>query len=166
MHHTLLPNEVSKSGVFKSGWGENSKGQVKKHRSQFTHEEVEYLLYLLRDMRGFVISNHLRGKQRDGMIVFDMVTLQNTLNSNSLRSLICEYSQQQYEDGTLDRRVLIRSKKTEYVRIEGKGVLRCNLLFVISLDTTQIVTAYYSHKDHEYIMNEERYDSELAIIGN
>lgn len=162
----FLTNDIKKTGAFNSGWNANATGQIKKSASQMTNSELDYLTYLINDMNSFRIHKHLKKKRDEGMISFDILIINNTLRSPNLKSKIKEYSENINHDGVLDRRVLIRSKKHERVFIKGKGYQYCNLIFVISLDTSEIVTAYYVNKNKKYSkLNKKRYDQNLRVIS-
>lgn len=156
---------IHKIGVFKAGWGKNAFNQRKKHVEQMDRDEKDYLAYLLKDMHArFRIHPHLQSKQQRRLVSFDILTIQKTLRSPRLSQCIREYSVIKREGGETDRRVLIRSTKKERVAIKGKGMVMCNLLFVVSLDTAEIITAYYSHHYHKYATNSDRYDDTLSIM--
>lgn len=59
-----------------------------------------------------------------------------------LRNQIVEFAVM--ERGGEDKQVLIRSTKVGIKHIKGKGMLSCNLLFVISPENHEIITAYYA----------------------
>jgi len=158
-------SRINKMGVFKPGWGRNAEGQQKKHVDQMNLPEKEFLTYLLKDMKdSFKIHPHLQEKQQKNLLSFDILTIRRTLGSRSLMKFIREYSVIEKGDGFVDRRVLIRSPKREKVYIKNVGRVWCNLVFVVSLDTSQIITAYYSHQNHKYETNEERYTKNLQIV--
>lgn len=157
--------DIKKSGQFKPGWKQNAVGQTKKKADQMTEDELDYLVYLLRDVRSIKLHPHLRGKVERKELHFDIVTILQMFRSPRLRNQIVEYAVME-RNGEADRRVLIRSTKAERVYIKGKGMLPCNLLFVLSLRTGEIITAYYAHKNHLYTqVNQSRYDENLNIIG-
>lgn len=156
---------VPKVGVFKKGWGKNAEGQKKKHIEQMSRAEKDYLAFLLKDLHHrFKIHPHLQDKQRKGLVSYDILTIKNTLRSPALSNYIREYSEVNRNDGEVDRRVLVRSPKKERVYIKNRGYRMCNLLFVISLKNSEVITAYYSHQHHTYETNIDRYDKHLAII--
>lgn len=158
-------SKLQKVGVFKSGWGRNAEGQRKRHVEQMSKDEKKYLAHMLNEVQhAFKIHPHLQEKKKRGLISYDILTIRNTLGSPSLSKFIREYSEIERADGDVDRRVLVRSPKRERVFIKGKGYLVCNLLFVISLSNSEVVTAYYSHKNHYYVTNTNRYDASLRII--
>lgn len=158
-------NNIKKSGQFKPGWKQNAVGQSKKKANQMTVEELDYLVYLLRDVSCIKLHPHLRAKVEKKELHFDIITIMRMFRSPRLRNQIVEFAVME-RDGEEDKRVLIRSTKVERVHIKGKGVLSCNLLFVISLRTNEIITAYYTHKNHLYTqVNQSRYDENLNIIG-
>lgn len=156
---------VPKMGVFKPGWKQNAKGQSKKMASQMTDEELDYLTFRIRDTNFFKIHPHLLKKKERGLITFDILTIQRMFKSKKLRDQIKEYSESINHEGRVDHRVLIRSNKREKVYIKGKGYQTCNLVFVISLDTKEIITAYYANKNYRFTrVNEARYDENLKIM--
>lgn len=156
---------LQKVGVFKSGWGRNAKGQRKLHVDQMTKDEKSYLTHMLHEIQhSFKIHPHLQDKRKKGLISYDILTIQNTLGSPSLPKFIREYSEMERKEGEVDKRVLVRSPKKERVYIKGRGYRMCNLLFVISLTNSEVITAYYSHKNHRYVTNSDRYDASLRII--
>lgn len=66
--------------------------------------------------------------------------------------------------GKIDKRVLIRSKKSYFVDIDNT-LTECNLCFVISIITGQIITAYYNEvNDNHNTIDWLRYDKSLKII--
>lgn len=156
---------LKKVGVFKAGWGKNAEGQRKLHAEQMSKDEKTYLTHRLNDLHhSFKIHPHLQDKKAKGLIAYDILTIRNTLKSPRIIKQIREYSEVELWDGTIDQRVLIRSSKKERVYIKDKGYLICNLLFVVSLSRSEIITAYYSHKNHTYYKNNDRYDDTLRII--
>jgi len=157
-------NNVNKFGRFKKGWKENKKGQEKKHHSQMTKEELDYLVYHLKQMKyNFKIDEHLKIKRKRNEISFDILTIQKTLGSKSLIKRIKEYSSMTRQDGIVDRRVLVQSLKKERVYIKNYGYKLCYLYFVISIDRSEIITAYYSSNKHKKF-NGKRYSSDLQIL--
>lgn len=157
--------DVPKMGVYKSGWKKNAKGQSKKKASQMSEEELDFLYYRLKGISSFRIHPHLQAKREKGLIQFDILTIQRMFHSRKLRNQIKEYSEVRTHTGRVDRRVLIRSNKRERVYIKKKGWQTCNLVFVFSLDTKEVITAYYANKNFQFrYVNEDRYDESLTII--
>lgn len=157
--------QIEKQGEFNSGWSQNRPGQRKKLSKQMTEEEKDYLVYAIRDIKGIVLHPHLKWKRDSGQISFDIISIHRMFKVRNLKYHIKEYSIIELEDGRVDHRVLIRSNRTEMVHIDGRGLVKCNLMFVLSLDTNEIVTAYYVHiHNHFDKPNMDRYDEELDVI--
>lgn len=162
----LKYKNVSKMGIYNSGWKANSKGQTKKSESQMSTDEKEYLTYLIRDIRSFRINEHLKLKREKGLIKFDILSVSKSLRAPNVINLIKEYSENVGHDGTVDRRVLLGSNKREKVYIKGKGYQWCTLRFVLSLDKAEIITAYYIGKNRKFAeISESRYDENLDILN-
>lgn len=114
-----------------------------------------------------VLHPHLQWKRDTGQISFDLLSIERMFRAKRLRYHIKEYSVIELNDGTIDHRVLIRSNKQEKVAIDGRGLTKCNLMFVLSLDTKEIVTAYYVHiHNHFDNPNMKRYNAELDVVGS
>ena len=157
---------MMKQGIFKGGWSQNHPNQEKKHTSQMTKEEKEYLVDKVRDVRNVTIHPHLQWKRDSGQITFDILNMTRMFRAKNLSYHIKEFSTIKLDDGRVDHRVLIRSNRTERVAIEGQGMRKCNLMFVLSLDTKEIVTEYFVEiYNHFENVNMERYDETLDIIG-
>lgn len=158
--------QVSKQGEFKSGWKKNRPGQEKKLAKQMTTEEINYLAYSIKEINRIVLHPHLQWKSDTGQLSFDIVTIQKMLKNKNIKRYIKEFSYITLNDGRIDHRVLIRSSRTELVNIDGRGLTKCNLMFVVSLDTNEIITAYYVHIHNRFDSpNMERYNEKLDIIG-
>lgn len=157
---------IEKQGEFKSGWDANRPGQDKKLNSQMSRDEKDYLVHLIRETNRVVLHPHLQWKRDTGQISFDLLTIERMFRAKRLKFHIKEFSIIELNDGTTDHRVLIRSNRTEKVTIDGRGDTPCNLMFVLSLDTREIVTAYYVHiHNHFDKPNMERYNANLDVIG-
>lgn len=157
--------EVPKMGVYKPGWRKNAQGQIKKKASQMSTDELDYLYYKLKGLSAFRIHPHLQAKREKGLIRFDILTIQRMFHSRKLRDQIKEYSEVKTHNGSIDRRVLIRSNKRERVFIKERGWESCNLVFVFSLETREVITAYYTNRNFMYErVNEARYDETLNVI--
>lgn len=158
---------ISKQGEFKGGWNDNRPGQDKKLARQMTRTEKDYLVHIVRETDRVVLHPHLQWKRDTGQISFDLLSIERMFRAKRLRYHIKEYSVIELTDGTIDHRVLIRSNKQERVDIDGRGLTKCNLMFVLSLDTKEIVTAYYVHiHNHFDNPNMKRYNAQLDVIGS
>lgn len=159
-------SNIKKVGQFKSGWEENKEGQLKKLSRDFSRYEKEYLLHLVREVRSFSIHSHLQRKIDTGQISFDIWNIKRMFKASRLDFHIKEFSVMPYDDGTFDHRVTIRSNRNERVQIDGE-MKQCNLIFVLSLDTSEIVTAFYVSKyNHFDVVNEERYSPDWDIVSS
>lgn len=157
--------QISKQGEFKSGWKYNRPGQYKKLDQQMTKDEKDYLVYMIKEVKSIILHPHLQWKRDTGQLSFDIITIQRMFNAKYLHKHIKEFSVIELSDGHIDHRVLIRSNRTELVNIDGRGLTKCNLMFVLSLDTKEIITAYYVHiHNHFDNPNMERYSENLNII--
>lgn len=162
----MSPVNISKQGEFKPGWGQNHPKQIKKLGSQMRPEEKTYLLYLIRETDKIILHPHLQWKRDTGQISFDIMTIYRMFRAKRLAYHLKEFSRIELDDGTIDHRVLIRSNRIELVDIDGHGTQKCNLMFVLSLDTKEVVTAYYVHfRNHFDMPNMARYDAGLDIIA-
>lgn len=155
-----------KQGEFKGGWSKNHPTQMKKHTSQMSKYEKEYLVEKVRNIRNVSVHPHLQWKKDTGQITYDIMNMTRMFRAKNLSYHIKEFSTIQVEGGRIDHRILIRSNRVEHVDIDDAGRQRCNLMFVISLDTYEIITAYYVHvHNHFESINMDRYDETLDIIA-
>lgn len=137
---------------FQIGTVKKTKGQVKKHASQFTHKEVEQVYKArerIKDLwlkRGIKIGFHLQDKIRNGETKFSYEMTMKTM----LNSTIVEYN----ETGA-DKRILLRSHY-----IVNKEV-QC---IVVSLLSGKVITSYLNKADDRHnTLYQRRYDKNLKI---
>ncbi|UYB00594.1 hypothetical protein OLACOIGA_00032 [Enterococcus phage vB_Efa29212_2e] len=137
---------------FQKGTVKRTQGQVKKHASHFTPNEVKQL-YKAKDRvkdlwlkRGIKIGFHLQDKIRNGETKFSYeITMKTMLNST-----IVEYN----ETGA-DKRILLRS------HISHNGNVQC---IVISLISGKVITSYLNDVyDRHKTLDPRRYDKNLKI---
>lgn len=131
-----------------------------------TDKELQFLLSELRKIKleNIWLSNHI--KEKNVTISLDMII--KTIQKDDLLDLIIEYNETPTRN-RIERRVLIRSNdivKVSYVK-EDKTTFEkdSNLCFVVCLDNSKIVTAYYNLANdmHDTLMD-ERYNERLKII--
>lgn len=149
-----------RSGIIEMGKVKKTYGQQKKHFSQFSEVELDFLKNSLRniDLNSITASRHLKSKN----IKFDIEDIFDTLQSANLDEMIIEYNQTPKKD-ILDKRVLVRSAKAYDVYIDNK-IEKCNLCFVISILTCEIITAYYNRaEDNHTSIDMRRYNCNLKI---
>ena len=145
-------------GVTKKGNVKRTDGQTKKHYSQMTATEINFLKKELKEINvhNCKVSSHLVRKFKTELKI-ELLELARTIKSND--SLIIEYNTVRN-----DKRILIRSKKEYNVILDGRKQL-ANICLVISIIENKIVTAYYnsSNDNHNHI-NMTRYNQNLKII--
>ena len=112
-----------------------TKGQVKKHCSQFTRKEAETLVKVVRNINvnDLKYANHIHRE-------FINDTLKKTIKNCTSENI------KDFSISTIHRddlRVLIRSNYRDTVELDGK-VQQCNLCFVIALNTNTIITTWYN----------------------
>nr|DAH82325.1 MAG TPA: hypothetical protein [Caudoviricetes sp.] len=137
---------------FQVGTVKKTKGQVKKHASQFTHKEVKQLYEAkvsIKDLwlkRGIKIGFHLQDKIRNGETIFSYEMAMETM----MYSTIVEYN----ETGS-DKRILLRS------HVSQNGNVQC---IVLSLLSGKIITSYLNKvEDAHKTLDPRRYDKNLKI---
>lgn len=137
---------------FQIGTVKKTKGQVKKHASQFTSKEAKQLYNAkerVKDLwskRGIKISFHLKDKIRNGETKFSYEMTMRTM----LNSTIVEYN----ERGS-DKRILLRS------HISHNRNVQC---IVVSLITGKVITSYLNKVDDVHkTLDPRRYDKNLKI---
>lgn len=112
-----------------------TKGQVKKHCSQMTRKEMEMLVKVVKniDTNNLRYASHIHREFLNDTLV---KTIKNCTSENIKDFSISSI----YKN---DLRVLIRSNYKDIVNLDGK-VQKCNLCFVIALDTNTIITTWYN----------------------
>lgn len=139
---------------FKKGEISITKGQIKKHYTQCTNDEITYLANRVKSIKNIRLSKH--AKEKD--ITININDIKRIIKSKDLKKCIIEYNE---TNG--DKRVLIRSKE-QYPTNVNNSTIYCNLCFVLSLIKKEIVTAYFnSAKDHHDNINFKRYNANLKI---
>ena len=112
-----------------------TKGQVKKHWSQFTKREGETLVKVVRNINvnDLKYANHIHRE-------FINDTLKKTIKNCTVDNI------KDFSISTIHRddlRVLMRSNYEDIVELDGK-VEKCNLCFVLALNTNTIITTWYN----------------------
>lgn len=137
---------------FQIGTVKKTKGQVKKHASQFTHKEVEQVYNArerVKDLwlkRGIKIGFHLQYKIRNGETKFSYEMTMKTM----LNSTIVEYN----ETGT-DKRILLRSHYSKNKEVQ---------CIVVSLLSGKVITSYLNKLDDVHkTLDPRRYNKNLKI---
>lgn len=112
-----------------------TKGQVKKHCTQFTRKEKEMLVQVVRNTN---VNNLKYAKHIHREFLND--TLIKTIKNCTIDNI------KDFSISTIHRddlRVLIRSNYHDTVELDGK-VQQCNLCFVLALNTNTIITTWYN----------------------
>lgn len=144
-----------RNAEFKKGQISKTKGQVKKHYTQCTKTELQYLEIILKSLGCIKLSTHAKKKN----ITINIDDIKKALKDINLKDNIIEYNE---TNG--DKRVLVRSKEVYPTNVEGVTIY-CNLCFVISLLKKEVVTAYYnSTKDNHDNIDLRRYNKNLKIF--
>lgn len=149
-------------GRFRRGYVQKTKRQRKKHISQMTKLDIEIIQEHIRNLRSLYASKHVIEKIKYDNLFFtsDMVV---EVIENIDEQHIIEYNITRFR-GRNDSRVLLRSDKVYPVSIIDKGVVYCNLCFVLSLDSGELVTVYWNDcNDNHQTINYERYDEQLVV---
>lgn len=112
-----------------------TKGLIKKHCSQFSRKEIEILVKVVKniDTNNLNYANHIHREFINDTLI---KTIKNCTPDN-----IKDFSFSTIHKD--DLRVLIRSNYKDIVELDGK-VQKCNLCFVISLNTNTIITTWYN----------------------
>lgn len=151
-------------GEYKRGDISITKNQQKKHYTQMTNGEKEYIINKLNQysISNICLSNHvIENKNRE----FSMSDIYSILKKDELIDLIIEYN-----TNGKDRRILIRDNSIHTVDfLDSKGNFICkenaNLCFVISINSGRIITVYWNiHGDNHDTIDWRRYDAQLKII--
>ena len=151
-----------RKGHIKRGVVKRTQNQEKKHFSQFTTEELVYLENKIKSINTNCLkpSYHLSSKTDIKYKIDDIAAV---LKDDEVKNRIIEYNYTKTRYKT-DERVLLRSKEEYQVLVNGK-TLKCNLCFVISILTNEIITVYYNEsKDNHNTIDWTRYNNNLEII--
>lgn len=134
--------------------------QKKKHYTQMSENELNFLKIEIEKIEHIKPSWHLDNKSHVGYHIEDVWKV---INDTDIKNRIIEFNITP-KRGILDRRVLLRSKEIYSVEIDNNQI-DCNLCFVISLRSHEIITIYYNKCDdfHDTI-DWRRYDENLKII--
>lgn len=117
-----------------------TKGQIKKHCTQFTRKEKEMLVEVVRNtnINDLKYANHIHRE-------FLNDTLVKTIKNCTIDNI------KDFSISTIHRddlRVLIRSNYQDTVELDGK-VTKCNLCFVLALNTNTIITTWYNNVNRQ-----------------
>ena len=157
---------MNNRGYFERGRVKITEGQIKKHRTQMSEQELTYIKQVLGPIPELKVSEHLERRRKEGKCDFQWTSLAKTLLFQFEEAII-EFNQVFNLDGSVrGRRVLFRAKHVELAEIKGRGLVPCNLCFVVDIDCKSIITAYYNAvTDNHSSINWKRYDASLSITG-
>lgn len=151
-----------RKGHINKGFVKKTNNQRKKHFSQFSKGEFVYLENKIKklDLKQIKSSRHLNLKSSISYKKDDIIAV---LSDEDIKNRIIEFNITPSK-GSIDRRVLLRSKE-EYDVLINNNIKKCNLCFVISIITGDLITVYYneSNDSHDTI-DWRRYDNDLQII--
>lgn len=145
--------------------------QAKKHRSHMSEAELTALgksLNTIGDPNTNVVFTKHAQNRPDFQATQEEV--QELLSRPDIQDRIIEYNVNKYDNGKMDRRVLIRDDRAvnrEYTVNGGKEWREgpSNACYSISLDSKQVITTYYNAAgDHHRSIDESRYTPNLKIV--
>lgn len=153
----------------KAGKVKFTNNQIKKHYSQISNIEFEYIENILKNMNRIYLTTHLKNKIIWNAIDFaDIDVCKYTLNKlseDNLSRFIIEFNRVEDRRGGNSNRVLLRFDDDIYVLNKNNNKLKCNLCVVLNLNNNQIITAYFNKvNDYHVSINMNRYDEKLDII--
>lgn len=153
-------------GYLDKGWESNANNHSKKLFKQMDDSELDMLTKEITDIEGLSYHPHLQLKIDTGEVWFDDEIINHTIQSDNLSLQIREYGIIKLPCGFRDDRVLIRSENTTFIA-NGNQQVKYSLMFVVSLNTHEIITAYYISSNIDFDdTNMERYDESIDIIHN
>lgn len=135
--------------------------QIKKHYTQMTIEEKEFLknkLYNL-DKESIYVSKHLANK----FIGYSLDIVKELPFKDNVMDLIIEFNSTPMNN-YIDKRVLLRTNEIFDVYINGEFE-ECNLCVVYSIINSKVVTVYWNRfTDNHATVDMRRYNKDLEII--
>lgn len=149
------------------GQVKKTKAQQKKHVSQMTPEEVNYLqayaMNGLKRNKRLQVSAHTINKMIDNHTYCDTNEAKRCLQD--LRNTIVEYSVKKYANNYRNKRVTVRSKDITMVEMKNETI-PCNICYVIDIDKSRIITTFVNKvSDTHDSINMKRYNKDLKIIS-
>lgn len=149
------------------GYVKKTKAQQKKHVSQMTSEEVNYLqaytMNGLKRNKRLQVSSHTINKMIDNHTYCDTNEAKRCLHD--LRNTIVEYSVKKYANNYRNKRVTVRSKEITLVEMNNETI-PCNICYVIDIDKSRIITTFVNKvSDTHESINMTRYNKDLKIIS-
>lgn len=155
----------SNKGELNKGWTNNHPNQEKKFINQMNHMEIKKINEEIKECKKLRYSPHLQWKVDTGQIWFNYSIISETLSSIESYKYIREFSIFKLDNKEIDNRVLFRSSKKVKANLVDEGISSCYLMFVVSINTSELVTAYYVLDTQDFNkVNYDRYDSKLNII--
>lgn len=142
----------------------SNKYQVKKHYSDMTAEEKNYLHKYLLTIRKLDRHAHYIQRQEEFKHNIKIRDVFETIRSRNFIENIIEYNET-LSKGRIEQRLLIRISRIYHKCLDGKTKPeKCYGFVVINLTTGQLITGYYnSIEDNHDSLNKFRYNSDLKI---
>ena len=141
--------------------------QTKKHISQMSEEEVNYLVDQLHRYTKYIQrSHHVARKVAEGdMFDIPLSDIMETIKSKDVGKNIVECNETGHKNnGKIYQRVLLRLNKEYMVDIGGVDTL-CHAFAVVEIKTKQLITTYVNAIDDTHTtLNTDRYDPNMVII--
>lgn len=149
-----------RKGIINRGLVKKTYKQQKKHYTQLSIEELDYLEKMLHNLKKIRPSWHLVEKKD---ILIKKKDILKVIKDSEIRNLIIEYNTTKKSYG-IDKRVVLRSKEVYNVEI-GENIIECNLCFVISILSGEVITAYYNNiNDNHENIDWARYNKNLKVF--
>lgn len=149
-----------RKGIINRGLVKKTYKQQKKHYTQLSIEELDYLEKMLHNLKKIRPSWHFVEKKD---ILIKKKDILKVIKDSDIRNLIIEYNTTKKSYG-IDKRVVLRSKEVYNVEI-GENIIECNLCFVISILSGEVITAYYNNiNDNHENIDWARYNKNLKVF--
>ena len=149
-----------RKGNIKRGLVKITRNQEKKHYTQLSEEELNYLENKIHRLKNIKPSWHLVEKKD---ILVRKRDILSALKDSNIKELIIEYNVT-YKQKSIDKRVVLRSREIYKVSTRD-DIIECNLCFVISIIKGEVITAYYNNiNDNHDTIDWNRYNENLKVF--
>lgn len=153
--------------VLNIGKVKETQGQEKKYYLQMTPFELAYLHNKVKQINTnkLTVSSHLQKKIANKEIQVD-------LHKDIIQTLrgqydIIEYNEKIEDNGTVDKRVVVKSKSSKLMNfVVGNNIVKKQgqVVFIISLIKNQVITSYFNMVGDNHVkVNMYRYNKNLKI---
>lgn len=138
-------------------------GQIKKHYTQMTDEELDYLASYMKTIKSLHNSSpHFKRKIGNQSVDIYYAEILKSMHAADTKDRIIEYNETPH-NGRVSQRVLLKLKDPRRMMFNGKMQL-VNLFAVISLEDEYVITCYANAEYDEHItLRMDRYNNNLKI---